>query len=596
MEIIYYLIGLPIIMGLLCLLLSNRARILIWGIALDVCLIMFGVILFLFAKKPTIPEGLFIWDNLTNLTLLGIGFFGFVVCVYSYKMIDECPGRYYGYLLITIGAAIGVVLSNNLILMSVYWGILAITLYLMINLGGPLAAYPAKKTFIIVGGTDSFLILGIAILWALTGSLNITDIRIEIDRWLAAASFLCLVSAAFAKAGAMPFHTWIPEISEKAPVSVMAFLPASLDKLLGIYLLARICLNLFIYHETMWFLLSLMGAITIVGAVFLALIQHNMKRLLAYHAVSQVGYMVVGIASGNPIGIAGGLFHMLNHAIYKCCLFLGAGSIEKTTGTSELENLGGLGRNLPLTFTCFLFASFAISGIPPFNGFFSKWMIYQGLVDSGKTGDQSWILWIVMAMIGSGLTLASFMKIIHSTFLGISSENLKTKDIREVHFTMLIPLLLLAGLCLFFGIFFISIPVLKFLLPIVPGIYPENMFNLNLPILLLVLGFVLGLFFYYTTIVMRKKRIVTPFIGGEKISSEMKLSGTGFYNQIRNTAFLNKMYDFSERKFTDIYEVLKSTVNYFTKGFMVAHTGIVGTYLTWMIFGILVFLYIYIRW
>ncbi|MCM8759796.1 MAG: hypothetical protein NC906_08520, partial [Candidatus Omnitrophica bacterium] len=189
MEIIYYLIGLPVIAGLLCFLLSDRARILIWGIAFDVCLVLFGAISILFVKKPTLSEGMFMWDNLTNLTLLGTAFFGLIVCIYSYKMIDRLLGRYYGCFLLTIGAAIGVALSNNLILMSVFWGILAITLYLMINLGGPEAAYPAKKTLIIVGGSDSFLILGIAILWALTGSLNISEIKVEIDRWLAAAAF-----------------------------------------------------------------------------------------------------------------------------------------------------------------------------------------------------------------------------------------------------------------------------------------------------------------------------------------------------------------------------------------------------------------------
>lgn len=596
MEIIYYLIGLPVIAGLLCFLLSDRARILIWGIAFDVCLVLFGAISILFVKKPTLSEGMFMWDNLTNLTLLGTAFFGLIVCIYSYKMIDRLLGRYYGCFLLTIGAAIGVALSNNLILMSVFWGILAITLYLMINLGGPEAAYPAKKTLIIVGGSDSFLILGIAILWALTGSLNISEIKVEIDRWLAAAAFLSLVSASFAKAGAMPFHTWIPEISEKAPVSVMAFLPASLDKLLGIYLLARICLNLFNYHETMWFLLSLMGAITIVGAVFLALVQHNMKKLLAYHAVSQVGYMVIGIASGNPIGIAGGLFHMVNHAIYKCCLFLGAGSVEKQAGTTDLDNLGGLGRSMPLTFIGFLFASFAISGIPPFNGFFSKWMIYQGLVESGKTGDQSWILWIVMAMIGSGLTLASFMKIIHATFLGSFSENLKSKDIRESHPTMLISMVLLAVLCLVFGIFFIRIPLLKFIIPVVPDVSLDSIFNLPLPIYLLFSGFALGLLLYYTIFFPQKRRIITSFIGGEKQSSEMTISGTDFYNQIKKAAFLNRIYFYSEKKYTDIYDFLKSAVDYFTKGFMAAHTGVLGTYLTWVIFGMLILLYIYIRW
>src|SRR4030042_5389712 len=118
----------------------------------------------------------------------------------------------------------------------------------------------------------------------------------------------------------------------------------------------------------------------------MSLIQHDLKRLLGYHAVSQVGYMVLGIGTGNPIGIAGGLFHMLNHAIYKSCLFLSGGSVEKKAGTTELDKLGGFAKIMPITFVTFVIASLAISGVPPFNGFASKWMIYQGIIEIGKNG------------------------------------------------------------------------------------------------------------------------------------------------------------------------------------------------------------------
>jgi len=595
MDTVYYLIGLPIAFGLLCLLFSDRFRNLIWSIAFIMCSILFVAFIFFFSNIPVLPSGIFIWDGLTNLALLGTGFFGLVICFYSKRMVDNYFGRYYGYLLITLGASTGAVLSNNLILMAVFWGILAITLYLMINLGGPEASYPAKKTLIIVGGSDSFLVLGIAMLWVLTGSFNITEMNVQIDRWFSAAAFLCLVCASFAKAGAMPFHTWIPEISESAPVSVMAFFPASLDKLLGIYLFSRICLNIFSYHESMWFLLRLLGSITIVGAVFLALVQHNMKRLLAYHAVSQVGYMVVGIASGNPVGIAGGLFHMINNAIYKCCLFLGAGSIEKQAGSTELDNLGGLGKNLPLTFLSFLFASFAISGIPPFNGFFSKWMIYQGLVEGYRNGDQSWILWIIMAMIGSGLTLASFMKIIHATFLGHTDETIRKKGISEPHWTALLPLILLAFLCLFFGMFYASVPLERFIFPVIKITGTTNVFSLILPLIFIICGITFGILLY-PILVLGKIRRVPSFIGGERPVDNMRITGTEFYNLIKIMPFLRKVYDASEKRFTDIYDVLKSLVAYFTEALRVIHTGILGTYLTWMLFGTLILFYIFIKW
>jgi len=594
MDIIYYLVGIPFIVGLVCLTISDRLRNFLWSISFIVCLFIFGYLVYLFSNPPIVSNNLFIWDALTNVTLLGISFFSLIITLYSYKNISDFANRFYGCLLITLGSGIGVVISNHLILMAVFWGMLAITLYLMVNLAGPDSAYPAKKTFIIVGGSDSFLILGIAMLYVLTGSFNITDINVQIDRWLSACAFLSLIIASFAKAGAMPLHTWIPEISESTPASVMAFLPASIDKLLGIYLLARICLNLFSYHESMWFLLRLLGSLTIVCAVFMALIQHNMKKLLAYHAVSQVGYMVVGIASANPVGIAGGLFHMMNNAVYKCCLFLGAGNVEKQTGTTELDKLGALGKTMPVTFLSFLFASFAISGIPPFNGFFSKWMVYQGMVEAGKNGEPSWILFIVMALIGSGLTLASFMKIVHAVFLGQTSEEIKDKKIKDVHWTMLLPVVILALICLIFGLFYFRIPLKLFLMPVVKIENLGNLFNMALPLFLIIAGIIIGAILY-PFLKPSKIRIAPAFVGGEKQTEQMKISGTSFYNVIKETTFLKTMYKLAEKKLTDLYEVLKSIVLYFTEGFRVFHTGILGTYLTWIIFGTLVFLYIFVR-
>ena len=150
-------------------------------------------------------------------------------------------------------------------------------------------------------------------------------------------------------------------------------------------------------------ILLITGAVTIIYAVMVALVQHDLKRLLGYHAVSQVGYMVLGIGTGNPIGIAGGLFHMVNHAIYKSCLFLSAGAVEKRAHTTDLSKLGGLSKYMPITFVSFLIASLAISGIPPLNGFFSKWMIYQGIIATATNKNPLWIIWLVCAMFGLSL-------------------------------------------------------------------------------------------------------------------------------------------------------------------------------------------------
>ena len=164
-----------------------------------------------------------------------------------------------------------------------------------------------------------------------------------------------------------------------------------------------------------------LGVLTIITAVTMALVQHNYKRLLGFHAVSQVGYMVVGFGLGSLTGIAAGLFHMINHAVYKGGLFLAAGSVEQQTGKEDIEDLGGLSRAMPLTFVTALIFALSISGIPPFNGFASKWMIYQGIIDFGHgTGisNQLWMVWLGLAVLGSALTLASFIKFIGGIFLG----------------------------------------------------------------------------------------------------------------------------------------------------------------------------------
>ena len=141
-----------------------------------------------------------------------------------------------------------------------------------------------------------------------------------------------MLTGSFTKAGAFPFHTWVPDYAKSAPASSSAYLPASLDKLLGIYFLARITTGMFILNEWLTLLLLSIGVISIITAVMMALVQHNYKRLLGFHAVSQVGYMILGFGLGSVIGVAAGLFHMINNALYKSGLFLSAGCVEYRTG------------------------------------------------------------------------------------------------------------------------------------------------------------------------------------------------------------------------------------------------------------------------
>ena len=326
-----------------------------------------------------------------------------------------------------------------------FWEGLLVTLYGLIVIGGKQSSKTATKAFVIVGISDLCMMGGIALTGYLAKTLVIQDINLPLDS-LGSLAFVLLVIGAIAKAGAIPFHTWIPDAANDAPLPFMALFPATLEKLLGIYFLARITLDMFKLneHSILSTVLMVIGVVTIILAVMMALVQKDYKRLLSYHAISQVGYMILGIGTCIPAGIVGGIFHMLNHALYKCCLFLTGGSVEKQAGTTDLEQLGGLGRKMPLTFASFIVAAFSISGVPPFNGFFSKELVYDAALERGT-------VFYLGALLGSFFTAASFLKLGHAAFLGkISSRN---QNVRESSPTMLIPMILIAATCIFFGIY-----------------------------------------------------------------------------------------------------------------------------------------------
>ncbi len=536
----------------------------------------------------------FRFDNLSNFVGLFVVVFSFLTLIYSFGFMCQKKGlfRYYLYIILTMLASLGAVFSNNLILFVAFWGFSGLLLYLLIDFGDKeRTTYTAKKAFVIIGGTDALMLLGLAFIWQLSGSLQMDKISIALNSKTAIWAYLCLAAGAFAKAGAMPLHTWIPDTAEDAPTPVTAFLPASLDKLLGIYFLARISLDMFQMNSAMNTFLMAVGSFTIIAAVMMALIQHDLKRLLGYHAVSQVGYMVLGIGTGNPVGIAGGLFHMLNHAIYKSCLFLGGGAVEKETGTTDLEKLGGLGKNMPITFVTFLIAAFAISGVPPFNGFVSKWMVYQGVIESGKTGSGLWVVWLVAAIFGSALTLASFMKAIHAVFMGqpSSEQRSSANNRRETDPTMWIPTVTLATLCVVFGVFAYQIPLKFFIFPSISQVVAfSGMWSASLATGLILAGIVVGVVIYLLG-TATKTRTTDIFVGGEMLKDQpdMRVSGTEFYDTIRELGILRAIYNKAEAGLFDIYVQAKNIVFGIGKFFQYLHNGILSTYLVWTLLGMI---------
>lgn len=539
-------------------------------------------------------------DALANFIGIFVAFFSILVVIYSFGFMKGRKGLYGYYLciLLTALASLGVVYSNHLIVLMIFWGFVGFLLYLLVGWGETQqTSQTAKKTLIIIGATDAFMLLGLALIWRLTGTFEIDKLSIPLDNRLATWAYLCLALGAFAKAGVMPVHTWIPDVAENAPTPVSAFLPAALDKLLGIYFLTRISLDVFGMNQAMNTMLLILGSVTILAAVMMALVQHDLKRLLGYHAVSQVGYMILGIGTGNPIGIAGGLFHMLNNAVYKSCLFFCGGAVEKHAGTTDLDKLGGFAKIMPVTFAAFLISSLAISGVPPLNGFASKWMIYQGLIETGKTGNPFWVLWLMTAMLGSALTLASFMKLLHAVFLGLPSRQRwdLVESRKDPGIAMLFPIVILAALSLVFGIFAYRVVLTRFIFPslkqtvVMPGLWDAG---LAATLIFVGLAVGLGIFLLGRT---AKIRPVESFIGGEPLSRDMRISGTEFYNTIEDIGILKRIYGLAKQKAFDIYDLGKNITSLIFGVLHRLHNGVLPTYLTWCLFGAIVLFYFLFR-
>jgi formate hydrogenlyase subunit 3/multisubunit Na+/H+ antiporter MnhD subunit len=534
-------------------------------------------------------------DNLSKLILIFISIFSFLILLYSLVYIKEGKAKnYYPYFLVTIGCSYGAVLADNLLLFITFWGILGITLYKLIPGNSEESSATAKKTLILIGASDSIMLIGIALIWRLTGSLNISATALPTDNVLAITAFLALMIGSFTKAGAFPFHTWVPDYAQNAPASSSALLPASLDKLLGIYFLARLTSGMFMLNKWLTLLLLSIGVITIISAVMMALVQHNYKRLLGFHAVSQVGYMILGLGLGSPIGIAAGLFHMINHALYKSGLLLSAGCIEYRTGEENIDELGGLSKVMPVTFFSSLIFAMAISGVPPLNGFASKWMIYQGIIDFGVGSDfpnKLWVIWLALAVLGSALTLASFIKFIGGIFL--SRRKPAFEKIREVPVLMWLPLIILALFCIVFGIIATNIIVPKLFMPITGEFQFTGFWNSSLVSLLVPISFILGIAVYMATN-LKKFRTEDSFIGGEKIQDETRYPTPEFYKTISELGFFSWMYKKAEKKWFDIYDLSKQFVLWLSHLLSEAHTGVLPGYIIWVCAGLIIMLLIMI--
>ena len=256
----------------------------------------------------------------------------------------------------------------------------------------------------------------------------------------------------FKDQGISPYETTAP-----APISAM--LSGVLIKTLGIYALVRVFFNVIGTNPVILNTIIVLSIISMVLGILLAMVQRDLKRLLAYSSISHVGLILLGVGLGTPLGMLGGLFHLLNHAVFKSLLFLNSGAIVYSAGTRDLDNMGGLRNNMPVTADTSLVASMAISGIPPFNGFWSKLLIIFACVEAGRP----WLA--VFAIVASIVTIGVFMKLQKQAFFGESKVDIS--KIKEVPGFMVFAMIVLAILCVVLGL--ILLPKLRpiFLNPVV---------------------------------------------------------------------------------------------------------------------------------
>ncbi|HVP78368.1 MAG TPA: proton-conducting transporter membrane subunit, partial [Thermodesulfobacteriota bacterium] len=383
-------------------------------------------------------------DGLSQLfALMALGI-GTAILLYSvgYMAHDRSATRFYMLMLTFIAGLVHLVYTSDLFLVYLSWEVIGLCSFSLIGFWyqkGESAA-GARKVLVMTHIAGYGLLAAVLLIYLRTGTTQWTDPRVTAA--FSTGIFLLMMFAAMAKSVQFPLHTWIPD-AMAAPTPVSALLHAACYVKAGVYLVARMH-SLGPWPIAWQTLLIWVGTLTMLVGVLYAMVQSDMKRLLAFSTVSQIGYMMLGLGLSTPLGIAAGLLHCLNHGIFKGGLFLCAGAVQHATGTRDMDHLGGLGRRMPKTMVLWLIGAGSISGLPLLSGFVSKWLIYNAALEAGQF-IPALIAWIV-----SVLTVFYFLKATTGVFLG--NETPEMVSVHEVSWPMLCGMALLAGGSILLGI------------------------------------------------------------------------------------------------------------------------------------------------
>jgi len=359
---------------------------------------------------------------------------------------------YYLIMLLVNAGMLGIVLSGDFVSFYIFWEIMSFSAFLLIsyNRGAALAA-GMKYIIMSLAGSVAMLV-GILSLYASFGTLLFSELAVHMS--VASTGYIVFILILFCSAfgiknAIIPFHPWLPPAHSEAPSPFSAVLSGILIKMgtYGFVLLLYVVIGLetFLRLSVFQSILNILAAITILIPTFIALLQNDAKRLLAWSTVGQAGYIILGIAFGTSLSMAGGLFHFLNHATFKALLFLAVGAVEyRTNGVRDLNSLGGLIKRMPITFIAVLIGTCGVIGVPLTNGFVSKWFIYKTLILEGSP------FLAFAALFGTWGTILYSYKLIHHVFLGQLPE--QYTDIKRAPFSMGVPMGILSFAILLFGV------------------------------------------------------------------------------------------------------------------------------------------------
>ncbi|MFQ5951939.1 MAG: complex I subunit 5 family protein [Candidatus Omnitrophota bacterium] len=400
--------------------------------------------------KPPVGIGM-VLDGLTAFMLVTVNLVAFCVVIFSLNYMEKFTSKrkFYTLFFLMLAGMNGVIVTGDLFNLFVFLEIAAVASYALVAFGTERFELEAAFKYAVMGTVGSlFVLLGIAFLYGHTSTLNMADMG-SILAQKGSTDIVLMAVVLFLmgfglKAALVPFHAWLPDAHPSAPAPISAMLSGVLIKSLGVYAICRIFFNVIGIDPTVSSMLLVLGTLSMVIGGLLALGQWDYKRLLAYSSISQVGYIILGIGFGTPLGILGGLLHLFNHSIFKSLLFLNSGAVEYTTGTRDMQEMGGLAERMPVTGTTGLIGSMSIAGIPPLSGFWSKLIIIIAAVQAGRYGYAFW------AVLVSILTLAMYAKVMKYVFFGKLAE--KWDQIKEVPIFMKLSMGALAIICLIGGI------------------------------------------------------------------------------------------------------------------------------------------------